>query len=68
MPRLAFTRTKGLCRWAYRNISLAIAVILLQAVSPGCPGVFCNLVLIVSIGALDNGPMAPEIRPMSVVW
>jgi hypothetical protein len=55
-------------RSTYRNISLAIVVILLKAVSPGCAGVFCNLVLIVSIGALESGPIAPETRPMRVVW
>lgn len=52
----------------YLNMSLAIAVILLIAVSPGCPGVFCNRVFIVSIGALDSGPIAPETRPIMVVW
>ena len=51
----------------YLNMSLAIVVILDVAVSPGCAGVFCSLVLMVSIGALDSGPMAPEIRPMMVV-
>lgn len=51
----------------YLNISLAIFVILLNAVSPGCPGVFCNLVLMVSIGALLKGPIAPETRPIMVV-
>ena len=49
-------------------MSLAIAVILLSAVSPGCPGVFCNRVLMVSIGAFESGPIAPDTSPMSVVW
>jgi len=52
----------------YLRISLATAVILLNAVSPSWPGVFCNLVLIVSIGAFESGPIEPEIKPMMVVW
>jgi len=52
----------------HRNISRAIAVIRLNAVSPGIAGVFCSRVLMVSIGALLNGPIAPLINPMSVVW
>lgn len=44
-----------------------MAVILLIALCPGSAGVFCSLVLIVSIGALEKGPMAPEIRPMQDV-
>lgn len=49
------------------NMSLAILVILLMAVSPGIAGVFCSRVLIVSIGALESGPMAPDTKPMIVV-
>jgi hypothetical protein len=61
---LLFTWISG----TYLNMSRAIVVILLSAVSPGRPGVFWSLVLIVSIGALLNGPMAPETRPIKVVW
>ena len=25
-------------------------------------------ILMVSMGALDNGPMAPDIKPMTMVW
>lgn len=42
----------------------AIDLILVIALTPGSAGVFCSLVLIVSIGALEKGPQAPEIRPM----
>lgn len=46
---------------------LEIARIRPRAVCPGSAGVFCNLVLMVSIGALLNGPIAPDTRPMSMV-
>jgi hypothetical protein len=52
----------------YLNMSLAIAAILPNAVSPGSPGVFCNRVLMVSMGAFERGPMAPDTSPMRVVW
>ena len=35
---------------------------------PGMAGVCCILVLIVSIGALKNGPTAPDIKPTMVIW
>ena len=50
------------------NISPAMVFILPKAVSPGIAGFFWSLVLIVSIGAFESGPIAPEISPMSVVW
>ena len=49
------------------NISPAILEILCNAVVPGSAGVFCNLVLMVSMGALLNGPMAPLTSPINVV-
>lgn len=54
-------------KYAYLNISLVMVVILERAVSPGCAGIFCNRVLMVSIGALDRGPIAPDTRPIIVV-
>jgi hypothetical protein len=54
--------------WAYRNISLAIVTMRLSAVSPGMAGVFWSRVLIVSMGAFERGPIAPETRPIMVVW
>lgn len=39
-----------------------------SAVSPGLAGLFCRRVLIVSIGALEKGPTAPDIKPMREVW
>lgn len=54
-------------RLTHLNISLAMADILVQALSPGIPGIFCRRVLIVSIGALLSGPIAPETSPMIVV-
>jgi len=53
---------------AYRNMSLAMFMMRLIAVSPGRAGVFCSRVLMVSMGALERGPMAPETRPIIVVW
>jgi hypothetical protein len=47
---------------------LAIPTILCIALVPASAGVFCNLVLIVSIGAFVNGPTAPDISPISEVW
>lgn len=52
----------------YLNISPAILVILCSADTPGSAGIFCSLVLMVSMGALLSGPMAPLTSPMSVVW
>lgn len=49
------------------NISLEILAMRLHALVPNSAGVFCNLVLMVSIGALLNGPMAPLTRPITVV-
>lgn len=49
------------------NISPAIAVILFRALTPSSAGVFCRRVLMVSIGALLRGPMAPLTSPMRVV-
>lgn len=46
---------------------LAMLVIRETALVPGSAGVFCNLVLMVSIGALVKGPTAPDISPMSDV-
>ena len=61
----ATSQTKKSCK--YLNISAAMFLILPRAVSPGIPGFFCRRVLIVSIGALERGPMAPDTRPMRVV-
>lgn len=49
------------------NISPAITVILFRALTPSSAGVFCRRVLIVSIGALLRGPMAPLTSPIRVV-
>lgn len=49
------------------NISPAITVILFRALTPSSAGVFCRRVLMVSMGALLRGPMAPLTRPMRVV-
>lgn len=49
------------------NISPAITVILFRALTPSSAGVFCRRVLMVSMGALLRGPMAPLTSPMSVV-
>ncbi len=38
-----------------------------RAVSPGFAWAFCSRVLIVSMGALENGPIAPETRPIKDV-
>ena len=46
---------------------LEIARIRPIAVCPGSAGVFCSLVLMVSMGALLNGPIAPDTRPMNIV-
>lgn len=45
----------------------AILTILFMALTPGSAGVFCSLVLIVSIGAFVKGPTAPERSPISDV-
>lgn len=49
------------------NISPAITVILFRALTPSSAGVFCRRVLMVSMGALLRGPMAPLTSPMRVV-
>jgi hypothetical protein len=52
----------------YLIMSPEIITIRENAETPGCVGVFYNLVFTVSIGALHKGPIAPEMRPMAVVW
>ena len=50
------------------NMSFVMLTMREMAVVPGSAGVFWSLVLIVSMGALESGPMAPLTRPIIIVW
>jgi hypothetical protein len=49
-------------------MSPAILLMRCNAVVPASAGIFCSRVLIVSMGALLSGPMAPLTKPINVVW